>query len=435
MENHPISPENLAVSSLQLRSINATMEELKSLSAAIEKQIMKKEKERKVIERFGNPYLTTRKKNGKSYEYYRVDYRDITGQRQQISARNRDDLIEKLWSLMKEENPDQLTPNSTIRDAYEKHLRKRKELVDAGAISSQTAEYDVYNWNRFFDTRDFVDLPLRKTSTYLLEQEYRKLCGDGTKFTKRSFDKAKSLMNGIFQEGVSDGVIPINYAANVSLDLCKFIVEDRSEEAEEERYYSQEDMQKLRAYIITLPKDTYSLGILLHTYLIARVGETRALTWDDYDAKTGEMKIWHEIIQKTIGDKKRSDFDKHCTKSGKSQGRRTIALPKEAMEVVEELRKINGDKKYILNGRGDAKFSIPTNKINERIRRYCEACGVTYHSSHKFRFYGITRMYELGIAEESIQYTAGHTTPEMTRHYDKSRSKSKMVSRELMSAL
>lgn len=216
--------------------------------------------------------------------------------------------------------------------------------------SSQTAEYDVYNWNRIFDTRDFVDFPLRKTSTYLLEQEYRKLCGDGTKFTKRSFDKAKSLMNGIFQEGVSDGVIPINYAANVSLDLCKFIVEDRSEEAEEERYYSQEDMQKLRAYIRTLPKDTYSLGILLHTYLIARVGETRALTWDDYDAKTGEMKIWHEIIQKTIGDKKRSDFDKHCTKSGKSQGRRTIALPKEAMEVVEELRKINGDKKYILNG-------------------------------------------------------------------------------------
>lgn len=45
MENHPISPENLAVSSLQLRSINATMEELESLSAAIEKQIMKKEKE------------------------------------------------------------------------------------------------------------------------------------------------------------------------------------------------------------------------------------------------------------------------------------------------------------------------------------------------------------------------------------------------------
>lgn len=60
------------------------------------------------------------------------------------------------------------------------------------------------------------------------------------------------------------------------------------------------------------------------------------------------MKIWHEIIQKKNGDKKRADFNKHCTKSGKSQGRRTIALPKEAIEVVEELRKINGQREFAL---------------------------------------------------------------------------------------
>ena len=69
------------------------------------------------------------------------------------------------------------------------------------------------------------------------------------------------------------------------------------------------------------------------------------------------------------------------------------------MEVVEELRKINGSKKY------------------------------------KVRFYGITRMYENNVDEESIRYTAGHTTLEMTRHYDKSHSKRKMVSREIMATL
>ena len=428
------SMEN-ANTSLHLYTANATMEELEEMSAAIDAAKMKKERERIVIQRFGEPYLTTKRQNGKLCEYYRVDYRNESGQRVQKSAKSRSELLEKLWSIMEEENPNQLKTTSTIRDAYEKHRKKRNELVEAGAISSQTAEYDVYNWNRFFSNRAFVDLPIQKTSTYLLEQEFRKICGDGTKYTKKAFDKAKSLMNGIYQEAISDGIIPINYAANASTDLCKFIVEDHSEEAEQDKYYTQEEVQKLRAYLRNLPKNTYTLGILLHTYLVSRVGETRALTWDDYNPETGEMKIWHEIIQKKNGDKKRSDFDKHCTKSGKSQGRRTIALPKEAMEVVEELRKINGHKKYILNGRGDAKFSIPPNKFNEHLREYCEDCGITYHSSHKFRFYGITRMYELGISEDSIQYTAGHTTLEMTRHYDKSRSKNKMVCREVMAAI
>ena len=420
---------------LQVCTDNATIEELEEMSAAIHMAKMKKEKERTVIERFGKPYITTRKKNGKVYEYYRVDYRDETGARQQASARELDDLIDKLWLIIREENPYALHSYSTVKDTFDRYMQRRNELVEAGAISSQTAAYDVSNWNRFFANRDFVNLPICKTSTYLLEQEFRMICGDGTKYTRKTFNKAKSLMNGIYKEAVSDGIIPMNYAANASLDLCKFIVEYVSEEEDLENYYSQEDVQKLRAYLRTLPKTTYSLGVLLHTYLICRVGETRALTWDDYNPETGEMEIWHEITKKKIGNVNRSDFDKHCTKSGKSQGRRTIALPEEAMEVVEELRKINGSKKYILNGKGDAKFSVPTNRFNAHIKQYCEACGIKYHSSHKFRFYGITRLYENNVDEESIRYTAGHTTLEMTRHYDKSHSKRKMVSREIMASL
>ena len=437
IQNNTI-PINSALSdhgALHLFTDNATMKELEDMSAAIEAAKMRKEKERTIIQHFGEPYLTTKRKNGKSIEYFRVDYRDQSGKRQQMSAKSRSALIDKLWNRFMSENPAFLLSNATVAEVYGKYLTRRKELVDAGALSSQTAEYDIYNWNRFFANCNFVDLPINKTSTYLLELEFRKICGDGTKYTKKAFLKGKSLMNGIYQEAVMNGIIPTNYAANVSLDLCKFIVEDFSEETEQCKYYSREEVQTLRAYLRTLPKDTYSLGILLHTYLVSRVGETRALTWDDYNPETGEMKIWHEITQKKQGDKKRSDFDKHCTKSGKSQGRRTVALPKEAMEVVEELRKINGSKKYILNGCRDAKFSIPTNKFNEHIRKYCEACGVTYHSSHKFRFYGITRMYELNVDEDRIQYLAGHTTPEMTRHYDKSSSKNKMIEREIMAAI
>ena len=50
---------------------------------------------------------------------------------------------------------------------------------------------------------------------------------------------------------------------------------------------------------------------------------------------------------------------------------------------------------------------------------YCEECGVRYLSSHKIRFYGITSLYEAGVQEASIQRIAGHCSPEMTRHYNR----------------
>ncbi|MGN0401715.1 MAG: tyrosine-type recombinase/integrase [Acetatifactor sp.] len=44
-----------------------------------------------------------------------------------------------------------------------------------------------------------------------------------------------------------------------------------------------------------------------------------------------------------------------------------------------------------------------------------------YHSSHKVRYLGITKLYEAGVDEAIIQKTAGHSTIEMTRHYNKDR--------------
>lgn len=413
-----------------------TLEALEAQSATINMAIAKKKKEMEVISKFGKPYQAIKKdRKGNPVMYYRVDYRDGDGKRQQCCATTWDELINRLAQKMEDGDFDRLDPNATVEDVFEKLKKERAKMVEAGTISSQTAEYDIYNWNRFFANRNFIHRPIKTISTEFLKREYRLMCGDGTKYTRKAFDKAKTLMSNVFSIALMDGIITVNFASLVPLDLCKFIIKDTSEEAQEDEYYSQEAVQKLRDYIRSLPKGTYSLGILLHTYLVSRVGETRALTWDDYNAETGEMKIWHEIIQKKIGDKKRADFDAPHTKSCKSQGRREVTLPDEAMEVVEELRKINGDKKYILNGCRGAKFSIPTNKFNEHLRSYCEACGVTYHSSHKFRFYGITRMYEIGVDEDCIQYTAGHTTPDMTRHYDKSRSKSKKVSRDIMASL
>ncbi|MBP5309197.1 MAG: site-specific integrase [Lachnospiraceae bacterium] len=90
-----------------------------------------------------------------------------------------------------------------------------------------------------------------------------------------------------------------------------------------------------------------------------------------------------------------------------------------AAEVIEKLRVINGDKKYILNSAGELPIEI--SHFNNHLKNYCESCGIDYRSSHKFRFYGVSEAYSQGIEEGKIVSYANHSSVDMTRHYNRSR--------------
>ena len=50
---------------------------------------------------------------------------------------------------------------------------------------------------------------------------------------------------------------------------------------------------------------------------------------------------------------------------------------------------------------------------------YCKAAGVPYRSSHKIRFYAVSRMYDVGVDEKDIMALAGHSNVSTTRHYNR----------------
>ncbi len=113
----------------------------------------------------------------------------------------------------------------------------------------------------------------------------------------------------------------------------------------------------------------------------------------------------------------RVDYMKAHSKSGK----RIIDLSDYAVKVLNELKALTGDRFYVLNSAGNNPIS--ENNFNSNLKKYCKKCGIPYYSSHKIRFYQCSRMYELQIDEKDIQAEMGHSTLEMTRHYDRRRSK------------
>lgn len=149
-----------------------------------------------------------------------------------------------------------------------------------------------------------------------------------------------------------------------------------------------------------------------------RIGELRALTWNDVDLDSRTVRIHHQVVMQEVNGK-RTTVDLPYTKGGRESGIRELHLSDEAVEILLKLKKINGHKHYILQSKG--KLPITTKHFNNHLRAFCDECGVTYHSSHKVRYLGITKMFEAGIDEVTIQKSAGHSTIDMTRHYNKDR--------------
>lgn len=130
------------------------------------------------------------------------------------------------------------------------------------------------------------------------------------------------------------------------------------------------------------------------------------------------MHIWHQIVYSADGNKKRVAKDVPRTKTATAEGNRYLYVTQEAKNILEELRNINGDKHYILNGRFTSN-PITLNKFNEHLKKYCEKAGVRYLSSHKIRFFGATELFNAGVSPEQIRRVMGHTSISMTEHYNR----------------
>lgn len=373
---------------------------LKMLGDAYTKEMNKREKEKLVKERYGE--IKTVSKNGGLKTLYIVRKNG-----KQITAATRDGLIDKLYAVIVND----ATNDITVEQLFDMYAQRRSE--DA-SISSRTSDFDRPNYNRFFKGSNLEKMKVAEVSSFTVLSEYKRIIGRGN-VTKKDFAKASGVLNGMFDLAIELQIAQFNAARN-ALPLTKRLTfkpaPDHSGDV-----WTRQERDTLVAYINTLPQTRYTLAVRLAACFALRVGELRALTWADYDKDAKKLNVWHEIVKEAKGGKKSCDADKPFVKGGKESGRRKVPVSAQAAVILEELRTINGDKKYILNGAGTAEFAISTNKINEHLKKYCDGAGVPAYSTHKFRFFGATQMYEHGVPLSTIQYYLGHSTLQMTMHY------------------
>ena len=302
-------------------------------------------------------------------------------------------------------SPDKVTMAALWTD----YLAIRKADPD---VATSTIERDSYLWAKHCEGQPITQRPVKDLRASEIKAYYKSRTA-GRTITRKELNNLKSIINSILALAVDRDIIAANPAAAVTTkDLrCKVV-------HNQDAVYTREERDTLLAYLDTQEPSLYSIAVSLMFCLDCRIGELKALTWDDYDEQAGTIRIERQYVMRkdNLDD---PDAQKHAvlldhTKSGEGGDRRLPVSPR-ARRYLQLARRRRPFGKLILES--EAGTPLRTNRFNEKLKAYCQAAGIRYLSSHKIRFYAITAQTEAGMDLATIQYNSGHRSPQMTYHY------------------
>lgn len=354
------------------------------------KEMTQKQKEKLVSEIYF--------KNKRRKEFYTCKDGRIKSYNPQFIANTREELIDKLYEYYF---------NNTLEDVYKQWVKHRSKTK---IVSGKTIEEDIGIWNRFLAKSEVSQMQIAEIKPKHLMKLFQTWTGNGL-ITRKDFNNRKSVLNGIFRFAVLNEVITYNPITSIPCNDLKYKLPLAKKKA-----YTIEERAALLSYLQTLEPDAYILAIMLAFYGIFRIGEIKALSWNSHDKNT--VVIRQQLVEeRTLEDDLSLGTPQKVIKQPKGNpyySIRTETLSDQGVAILKKMKEINpnGELLFMYKGR-----PLTTETFNRRLKKYCNAAGIPYLSSHKIRFTGASMLYNAGVKPIDIQPLLGHSTLSMTEHY------------------
>lgn len=224
--------------------------------------------------------------------------------------------------------------------------------------------------------------------------------------------KAFDTLNQRFKLAINQGQVNKNPTLGVILPKQK------NKKNSEIQYFSEEQCRELikesrRIYSYN-NKNVYRLGELVPFLIFTglRIGEAIALEWKDIDCENKTI-----TINKNVVEVKSKETDKYILEKQDStktdSSTRTIPISNNTMECIENLKKINGDKKFVFASQ-TGKYISPSNFSRmfrgiQKALNYEVVLGI-----HSLRHTFATLMLNKGIDVKIVSELLGHSNVSVT---------------------
>lgn len=396
MKETKLNPENL-LQFMQKEGIINLDEVLKDFEDMKDKEILAEHK-----------YEIYYSETEKSWRTYLPD-EDNPRKRRPLKRRDRKNLEKEIVRFYKAKQKTECRNDITLEFLYQEWLLYRR---DHTSVKPKTIQEDMSEWNRFFRNSELVKMKVKDIKPITLIRFFREITRNRA-YTHKRVSNARSVLNGIMSYAIEEEIISHNPVSDVNFKQFTY----KPVEEQSDNVFSHEDTQKLLNYLGCV-FEPYSLAIQLSFYLFIRVGETKAIKWEDIDYKNRVVYLHRQVTcSRPLNDdltlSKRETTVVNQMKGNTSKGFRKQHLTEEALKILQKAKELNPDGTYVFEPNGSL---MTTDSFNRRLKKYCKEAGVPYYSSHKIRFYNASTAYD-GKNLTTISHLMGHSKVETTLHY------------------
>jgi len=361
-------------------------------------EMTKKETKKLVIEKLGHEVKVYTRDNGRIFTKIKV-----CGKWKQITGSNENDLYCNLYRFLFGDS------NITLEEIYPRFMLYRRDMAK---VTDKTIRENANDWKGFLQDNPIVKIPLRNLKTKDFIRFFEEITKSRTLTSKR-VSNVKSLLNKIYAYCIREELIDYNPILGIDFSEFNYFVPDNSD-----KVYSLENRDKLLNYLHDL-KEPYALAIQLDFQLTCRIGELKALRWENIDFENHTITINAQALRQChLNDN--LTFSKHCVevvpriKGNTNRGKRILPMTKEATRILLLAKEINPCGTFVFMPFGRIMI---TDTFNEYLKKYCKCADVPYLSSHKIRFTSCSMLYRSTNDLAEVSKVMGHSQTATTLHY------------------
>ena len=327
--------------------------------------------------------------------------RDPEDHSKKISASSLDRLYEKLFLKYYGE---QFYTISQLFPLWLEWHKRRRGLVD---LSAKRYEQQ---FNKFIRDSDLGKSRIIDVKGSDIEIFFSALV---SRIYRHDLTNVKTILNGIFDYAIVNDIVQVNLARQYNTRSIKTMAEYHSEDD----VFTDNDRQLILNYL-GQSEDTYDLAISLMFCLCCRIGELRALHWEDIDWEKMKIRIHREIVKRPGKDGKNHDIEVPHTKTGRDSGVRSLNLSPRAQLVLKKAAKLNDGTGYIFTS---TPYGSPISymSFNNHLKKACREVGIKERSSHKIRFWAASSMAANGADISTLMANGGWSDKSTALHYQR----------------
>lgn len=224
------------------------------------------------------------------------------------------------------------------------------------------------------------------------------------------FGRRNLVVHGIFDFAVSSDLVRYNVSRQYNTRTVKTLAETNHYNV-----FTDDDRDKILS-VLEPSRNIYDLAIQFMFCLCCRIGEIRALHWEDIADDDSFIVIHREIVSRADENGNNHYVEMNHTKTGHDSGVRVLPLNDRAQNILQKIRDTYGSNTTYVFTSKNGKFIYET-PFADHLRAACEKAGVQYRSSHKIRFWAASSLASKGASVQDLMSIGGWSNTETAMRY------------------